>query len=125
MEISVKIIPQSEHRYPTCGDFYVDASGVRHVLVSDMGNDDYAFLVAIHEVIEQHLCLKRGITEESITDFDIEFEKNRKEGDESEPGDNINAPYLREHFFATNIERLVAEQLGVDWEEYNKAVMSL
>jgi hypothetical protein len=90
-----------------------------------MGNEDYAFLVGLHEQIEQHLCLKRGITEESISAFDIAYEANRPEGDESEPGDHPDSPYRKEHFFATNIERMIALELGVEFAEYSKAVMSL
>ena len=41
------------------------------------------------------------------------------------PGDNINAPYRREHFFATNIERLFAGELNVDWFEYDRYVDAL
>jgi hypothetical protein len=90
-----------------------------------MGNDDYAFLVAIHELVEVWLCNKRGITDEAVSAFDIEYEKNRPEGDESEPGNHPDAPYRKEHFFATNIERMIALELGLDWEKYSKAVMSL
>lgn len=93
--------------------------------VSDMGNEDYALLVAIHELIEAHLCTKRGISEESVTDFDLEYEGRRREGDNSEPGDDSRAPYHREHVFATIIERAVAAELEVDWEEYEKAIYAL
>jgi hypothetical protein len=42
---------------------------------------------------------QRGIPEEGITEFDIKFEQNKHQGLVSgEPGDNINAPYRKEHF---------------------------
>ena len=125
MKIQLKTIPHSSHRYETVGDYWVGQNGVRQVRVSDMGNEDYEFLVGLHEQIEQHLCLKRGITEESISAFDIAYEANRPEGDESEPGDHPDSPYRKEHFFATNIERMIALELGVEFAEYSKAVMSL
>lgn len=121
MKIIIQTIPHSEMRYDTCGDYW-EENGIMKIRVSDMGNDDYSFLVAIHEMIEQHLCKKRGITEESITHFDIEFEKNREKGNDDEPGDDPRSPYKREHFFATTIERLVASELGVDWQEYEKEI---
>ena len=40
-------------------------------------------------------------------------------------GDNVNAPYRKEHFFATNLERLFASELGVDWFEYDRYVDAL
>ena len=125
MKIQLRTIPHSEQRYETCGDWENLPEGSLRISVSDMGNDDYAFLVAIHELVEVWLCNKRGITDEAVSAFDIEYEKNRPEGDESEPGDHPDAPYRKEHFFATNIERMIALELGVDWEKYSKAVMSL
>jgi len=60
-----------------------------------------------------------------ITEFDIEFEKNRKDGNENEPGDDANAPYKNEHFFATTLERLRVAEHKIDWEIYNKTVGEL
>lgn len=125
MKIQLRTIPHSEQRYETCGDWENLPDGSLRISVSDMGNEDYAFLVAIHEAIEVWLCNKRGITDEVVSAFDIEYEKNRPDGDESEPGDHPDAPYRKEHFFATNIERMIALELGVDWAVYDDAVMSL
>lgn len=125
LKISILTIPHSSHRYPTVGDYQDHPDKSRSVRVSDMGNEDYEFLVAIHELIEQHLCLKRFITEEKITAFDVKFEKNRQPGDTMEPGDAIGAPYRLEHQFATKIEREIAGELGVNWDEYSKVVDSL
>ena len=127
LNISIKTIPHKKHRYETVGDYF-DKDGKTHILVSDMNNEDYELLVAIHEILEQHLCKKRGIKEKDITKFDIAFEKRRaagKEPEDAEPGDHPNAPYRKEHFFATNIERTVALELGVNWAAYDDKVMSL
>lgn len=125
MKIQLRTIPHSEQPYPTVGNWANMPDGSLQIDVSDMGNDDYAFLVAIHELVEVWLCNKRGITDEAVSSFDIEYEKNRPEGDESEPGDHPDAPYRKEHFFATNIERMIALELGVDWKLYSDKVMSL
>jgi hypothetical protein len=127
-KIIIEVIPHSQQRYPTVGDYWKDEDGTQHVVVSDMGNDDYAFLVAIHELVELYLCDKRGIKEEDISAFDIAFEKEREEGkhtDEEEPGYAPGAPYKNEHFFAEAVERLVAGQLDVDWKTYDKTVNEL
>ena len=70
------------------------------------------FCVALHETIEQHLCAKRGISNEDITAFDIKFEKEREHGKhgDNEPGFDPRAPYRKEHSFADKIERLVAKR---------------
>ena len=128
LEIKVKTIPHAQHRYETVGDYWTTDKGEvkREVRVSEMGNWKYEFLVAIHEQIEQALCINRGISEELITKFDEEYEASRRPDDlTSEPGDDSNAPYRREHFFATSIERLIAAELGVDWGEYEKAIYNL
>src|SRR5207302_373555 len=113
----------SEQRYETCGDWLTAHGHVRHVMVSDMGDEDYAFLVAVHEVIEAWLCTKRGISQQAVDAFDMGFEQNRDLGDETEPGDSRQAPYFSEHQFATMIEKLVATELGVDWDHYDQTVL--
>jgi hypothetical protein len=122
--INIETIPIEEMRYDTVGDYY-EESGIRQFRIADMKNEDYEFLVLIHEMIEEHLTRKRGISEESITAFDVEFEKNRKEGNIDEPGHDINAPYHKEHVFAECIERLIAQELGVDWKKYDDTVNTL
>jgi hypothetical protein len=124
MKILIETIPHSEQPYPTCGDFR-EESGVLHIRVSKEIGEDSALLVAVHELIEASLCKKRGISTESVDDFDMAYEKTRPEGDDSEPGDSPDAPYRKEHFFATNIERLMAEQMGVDWAEHDERILKL
>lgn len=129
MRIDIQSIPHGNQRYETVGDYWEEemlgGKVIRHIRVSDMGNEDYEFLVALHEMVESFLCKKRGISEESITEFDMEFEKNRPEGNTDEPGNDQNAPYKKEHQFATRVEKMMAEELGVDWNEYDNAVINL
>jgi hypothetical protein len=126
MIIDVKVIPHKQQRYETVGDWYFNKDNNRLTIrVSAMRNRNYEFLVALHEQVEAMLCIERGICEKEITLFDMKFEANRKDGNTDEPGDDPLAPYRKEHFFATNIERLTAAELGIDWGEYEKAVNSL
>ena len=72
--------------------------------------------------------MKRNISEKSVTDFDTAFElrRNQKlESLEAEPGDSPLAPYRKEHFFATSVERLTAAELEIDWTEYENQIYSL
>jgi len=124
--IDVKVIPHNQQRYETVGDWYFNQDNNRLTIrVSSMRNRKYEFLVALHEQVEAMLCLERGICEKEITLFDMKFEAAREDGNTDEPGDDPAAPYKREHFFATSVERLMASELGVDWRLYEEAVNSL
>lgn len=126
MKINIETIPHSEQRYPTVGDYWDDETGVVQVRVSDMKDWRYEALVVVHELIEMFLTKHRDIAEQAISEFDIRFEHSRAQGlVTGEPGDHTNAPYRREHFFATNLERLLAAELGVDWFEYDRDVDAL
>jgi hypothetical protein len=125
MRIEIQTIPHQEQRYPTDGD-YGDADGVLQVRVSEMHDWRYVILVAVHEIVEAMLARYRGISEEAIGSFDMAFEARREQGlVRGEPGDAPDSPYRREHFFATNIERLLAAELGVDWPVYETYVDAL
>lgn len=129
MSIEFKTIPHKDQRYDTVGDYFCDGINKWQFRVSEMGNHDFEFLVFIHELVEFYLTQKRGIREEDITEFDKKFEELRSQfpntiGDQ-EPGHMESAPYHKEHVFAEKIERLMAEELDVDWEAYDKVVNGL
>jgi hypothetical protein len=121
MNIEIQSIPHTDQRYETCGDWWFDDTGL-HIRVSHT-TDDNDFLIAMHELVEAYLCNKRGISEQAITDFDIEFEKNRQPGSIDEPGDSPFAPYRSEHRFATQVERIIAGE--VLWTDYENTINSL
>lgn len=128
MKIIIETIRHEDQRYITVGDWFFEKDGTLRIKVSDMKNWKYEFLVAYHELIEVMLCKDRKISQKSVDSFDINFEKEREQGKhglEDEPGDDPKAPYRKEHFFATNIERLTADELGVNWEKYNDTVVNL
>jgi hypothetical protein len=125
MRIEIQTIPHGEQRYPTVGDYWDDQEAVQ-VRVSEMHDWRYVILVAVHEIVEAMLARYRGISEDAIGNFDQAFEKKREQGlVRGEPGDAADSPYRREHFFATNMERLLAAELGVDWAIYEAYVDSL
>ncbi len=119
LNINIKTISDKEQRYDTVGDYW-KKDGVDEIKVSLMGNRQYEFLVAIHEMVEQFLCENAGITDEDITKFDLEYEEKRKNGDTTEPGEDIYAPYHKQHMFAEKIEKMMAEECKIDWEDYSK-----
>lgn len=129
MNIIIKTIPHKEQRYETSGDWLFDKNGDLFIFVSETGDWRHEILIGIHEAMEAALCKHRGISEEDVSAYDIDFERSRKNlphtlGNQ-EPGDQDDAPYQKEHFFATNIERLFAAELDVNWKEYDTEVDNL
>jgi hypothetical protein len=125
-EVLIRMIPHSQHRYSTVGDYYEVEGGKWVIEVSELGDARYEFLVVIHELVEWFLLWRRGVKEEDVTAFDIWWEEAKKGNVQSdEPGNDIRAPYYQEHQIATLVEKMVALQLGVDWEEYCKAMDKL
>ncbi len=124
--IQVKTVPDDQQRYNTVGDYYTDENGKRMFVVSDMRDWRYEFLVVLHELVESALCKERNISDTCIDEFDTAYEEKRDESDGiSEPGNSPDAPYFKEHQFATTIEKMMAEELGVDWNDYNEIIEKL
>ena len=124
-KVIIETIPHNKQRYKTCGDWFENGDNTLRIKVSSLFNYRYEYLIAIHELIEALLCHERGIAEGDVTKFDEQFEEFRPPLNTDEPGDHPLAPYKREHFFATSIERLVASELGVDWIKYEEAINKL
>ena len=125
LKIVVRTVPHKQQRYPTCGDWYELKDGTWVITVSEMGDWRYELLIALHEIVEYSLCKVRKITDREVTRFDKQFERERLAGKQPahvEPGDDPRCPCVAEHFFATNIERLLAAELGVKWPVYEMEV---
>lgn len=128
MNVTIETIPHESQRYETPADWLWDPNQDLRLLISDMGDWKYTALIALHEFVEAMLCKDRNIIQEVVDEFDKNYEEERKQGKHSpqdEPGDDPAAPYRKEHFFATNLERLFAAELGVDWNQYSSTVESL
>ena len=130
MRIEMQTIDHAKQRYPTVGDWWFSPSFnplsiAMLVRVSKMPDWRYEFLVGIHEMIEAGLCKYAGVHEDAVTAFDEAYEARRQPDDLSEPGDDEAAPYHRQHQLATEIERRLAQELGVDWERYEAIVNGL
>jgi hypothetical protein len=123
---TVSQIPHRKQRYETVGDWIPGKPA--QIRVSRMKDQRYVFLVALHEMIEYELCRKNGITDREVVAFDVNFEAERKRNlhpRDAEPGADPRAPYRNEHEFASMIEMMVAQKLGVKWSAYEKAVLAL
>jgi hypothetical protein len=127
MLITIVAIEHNQQRYETVGDWqWRDKENTNLLItVSNMQDWRFNFLVAFHEQVEVMLCKLRNISQEDVDKFDIEYEKNRPENDVTESGNDPSAPYYNEHQFATKLERLMARELGVNWDEYDQTVNNL
>jgi hypothetical protein len=126
----MKIILQEKNskdmRYSTAGDYY-KKDRVHYIDVVKQKKRDYSFMIMIHELIEMYLTEKVKINENDIMQFDLMFEDERAKGIHSkfaEPGEDKRACYFKEHAFAVKIEKQICSQLGYDWEQYNKDLIS-
>lgn len=84
------------------------------ITVIPLGDWRYEFLVGLHELIEAQLCKARGISPQMVDEFDSKFIG------EGEPGDSPDCPYRKEHAFATCIEMLVCNELGINFSDYDR-----
>jgi hypothetical protein len=126
VEFIISQVPHTKQRYETVGDWIPGKPA--EIRVSRMEDQRYVFLVALHEMIEYELCKKNGISDNEVVAFDVNFEAERRRNMhpiEAEPGNDPRAPYRDEHDFATVIEMMVAQKLGVKWSAYEKALLSL
>lgn len=132
MRILIETIPHDQQRYPTVGDweYTADCAGNTGdfeltIRVSKLCDWRREALVAIHELAEVLACRHDGVSQGTVDKFDKDYEKARPNGDDSEPGDDQNAPYRQQHCLATGIERIMAVALGVCWKDYEDELMAL
>lgn len=126
MKITIEVIDHHDQRYDTVGDWVLNPEKEElQIWVSNLGNWKYNFMIGFHEMVEAMLCFDRNISTEEVDKFDMDYEKKRDVGDTSEPGDDPDAPYYDEHFFATSLERLLCRELGMYWNDYEQKVNDL
>jgi hypothetical protein len=92
---------------------YREIDGALKIDVAKMDDWRHEACIALHELVESLLARQRGIRIQEIDEWDAAHELK---------GDHPGAPYHREHVFAENLERLFAQELGVNWEEYESLI---
>lgn len=110
----------------SAGDYWRPHPELINIRSLELGSPVYEFLVIGHEMDEEFLCTLHGIKETDVQAFDQMFEREREQGlhgKDDESGDDPRSPYYNEHQAATKMEKMRAEFLGVDWEEYGNAII--
>jgi hypothetical protein len=119
MIITIETVPHGKQRYDTCGDWQIDPSGNITIRVSKMGDWRMEAAIAVHELVEALLCRNDDVSQEQVDHFDTGFRG------EDEPGDAHDAPYARQHCFATAVERMLIAAFGLSWASYEATVEAL
>lgn len=126
-----KIIPHSWQDYPTVGNYIQESNHVAF-FTSELPKPEYGWLVFIHEFIEWGICRLTGVKVKDVDRFDKAYEAVRDSGIapcgctiQEEPGDDIHAPYREAHQVATQCEMLIAKAVGIDWIDYQEAILKL
>lgn len=116
----MKIVAETKDdiRNSDLGDYFT-IDGVDHYEIRSTGNEFYDMLILLHEMVEYTLLKKEGIREEIINEWDANHM------DAIDPALVKGSPYKEQHIFAENIERMVCQKLGLDWNEYDEHVMNL
>jgi hypothetical protein len=113
--IVINFIPHNNQRYNTIGDYYESGQiGEVHINISEMKDKRYEFLVAIHELVEMCLCDVSGIKNDVIDNYD----KKAEQQGILDPGMEAESPYHHEHVAATGVEMLLANEMNVNWANY-------
>lgn len=119
MDINIRVIPESEQRQEVNGaDWFFDERGDLQVRVSPMSDWKREMLLAIHETVEAILCKYNGVSVSDVDKFDALYDKEHTF--DTDAGDDIRAPYSRQHCFATAVERILCAEMGVNWSDYDK-----
>lgn len=121
MNIRAKTVDFYSQRYITLGDYFHKNERL-NIHISDTGNPHYNFLILVHELLEEYLTRYVGIKEKDITKFDMKFENGDIKDSSlyTEPGNHLKSPYRKQHRFSENIERLIAHEMGIDFNDYDK-----
>ncbi|HEY4799510.1 MAG TPA: hypothetical protein VII99_10580 [Bacteroidia bacterium] len=135
MNFKIETIPHNAQRYDTVGDYFYKHINEIIIRVSDFSAavahsnamlsteevkaaEKMEFCVMIHEFVESFLCHQDNIKTSDIDKWDLDHL------DDEDPGSNPEAPYHTQHMFATEVEKLMCSILGLDWDEYDRAVRS-
>ena len=124
--ITVELVKHSEQRYDTVGDWQFDPGMIApgstrslKIKVSETGVPEYNQLLTIHEIIEAVLCKNAFIGENEVDHWDQSHLVS------PDPGSIKGCPYYDQHRMASIIERMLADEMGVDWDDYEKTLEEL
>lgn len=120
--VVIQTIEHKKQRYDTVGDWQWMNGGKTLVITVSKAPKDSVFLVAMHELAEAYLFTRKvGDPDKATNEVDV-FDMGWKNPNYAEPGDDPAAPYHKEHEFASKIESMLCDEMGMNWEEHEEAL---
>ena len=125
MKIIIESAPFDTLRNKQVDDYWYDADGTLQIRVAEELSDERRKqAVALHALWEALTCRHAGVIVQMIDWWDEHFQTFGLPAS-AEPGDDPHCPYYRQHQKATIVERLFIEEVGDNWQEYEKEVNEL
>lgn len=100
MRILITTIPHEQQRYDTTDDWQIADNGDITMYVSD-GEQLEVFKEIIHGLTECLLCIKHGVTQQQVDEYDLAHPET------DNPGEYADASYHLEHKAAEVAEKLL------------------
>jgi len=119
MQIDIRFIPHSQHRFTTIGHWFVENDTLT-IQISDEICWQNKIAVIFHELIEAGICVSKGITTEECDAFDALFEHEYELGiwpKSVEAGFDKRCPYRKGHIWGSRLEKLVLFLIGANRKE--------
>ena len=115
--IFIKTVESYHQRFSECGDWFFDAdSNELTIFVTKMSDWRSELAVAIHELYEAVAFLADGGDQTDVDFFDKKFYTNKEM--DGQAGDQGDAPYHKQHWQATKVEKEVVAQLELEWHQH-------
>lgn len=115
---TVKVVPPEQMRYASCDDYTEQPDGSVLFTIADTGSLRSNLLVLVHALVEYALVEKAKIPLSLVDAWDM----TRPDDDDTEPGDDPQSPYHKQHMLASAFERIVSDGLREDWFEHEARI---
>jgi hypothetical protein len=120
MRIQIETVPHAQQRYETTGDWWWDPDDTLQMRVSALAE------LAPRRTDRCSRARGGAALQGSRCVYGSGRRVRHGSGERiGWPGDDPRAPYHREHEFAGCVERLLAHELGIDWNDYEDALDAL
>jgi len=121
VNIFAKVVPRETMREGVDGaDWWFDENGDLQIRVCPMSDWRYEVALIQHEEFEALLCRAHGVTQKSVDEFDLAYDKAHPNEPDLNAGDDPDAPYVAEHNYAEIVDRLFIGACGLKFGPYMK-----
>ena len=103
---------------------WIEQNGALYVKVGNMNSVASELAVALHELVEALLCVRDGVPEWDVSEYDRKWNEREAAGEKlaEEPGNEMDAPYHKQHESALFVERAVCSAFGLPWSQHEENI---